>query len=321
MNLPKTLIEAVRFFTDADVCHQFMVSVKWADGTPTCPKCGGTNIGEIRSRRMFQCRDKGCRKQFSTKVGTIFEDSPLGLDKWLVAVWCVTNAKNGISSCELARALGVCQKTAWFMLHRVRMAMAQDSSDQLSGVCESDESFIGGAFKNMHKAKRDQMPDGRGTVGKSIVHGILQRGNGDDLLSQVRLNVVANQKRNTLQYEIKKHVKAGITVYTVALKSYEGLDSLYVHGQIDHAVKYVEGEVHTNGMENFWSLLKRMLGGTYVSVAPKHLTKYCAEEAFRFNERGGSDSARFRTVMKSVRGKRLTYKTLIGKDLLESRAN
>ena len=313
MNLPKTLIEAVRFFTDADVCHQFMVSVKWADCDPTCPKCGGTNIGEIRSRRMFQCRDKGCRKQFSTKVGTIFEDSPLGLDKWLVAVWCVTNAKNGISSCELARALGVCQKTAWFMLHRVRMAMAQEASGQLSGVCESDEAFIGGAFSNMHHSRREQLPAGRGAVGKTIVHGILQRGNGDDVLSQVRLNVVKNQKRNTLQYHIKKHVKAGIVVYTDALKSYEGLSTLYVHKMIDHAVTYVEGEVHTNGMENFWSLLKRMLGGTYVSVAPKHITRYCAKEAFRFNERGGSDSARFRTVMKSVRGKRLTYKALTAK--------
>lgn len=313
MELPKTLIEAVRFFTDPNVCHEFMVSVKWADGVATCPKCGGQNIGNIKSRRMFQCKTKGCRKQFSTKVGTIFEDSPLGLDKWLVAVWCVTNAKNGISSCELARALGVCQKTAWFMLHRVRTAMAQESSDQLIGVCESDESFIGGEFSNMHKSKRDQMPAGRGTVGKTIVHGILQRGNGDDVLSQVRLNIVKNQKRNTLQYHIKKHVKAGITVYTDALKSYEGLSSLYVHKMIDHAVSYCEGEVHTNGMENFWSLLKRTLGGTYVAVAPKHLTRYCAEQAYRFNERGGNDGSRFHKVMRSVRGKRITFKELTAK--------
>lgn len=175
-------------------------------------------------------------------------------------------------------------KTAWFM--HVRTAMAQESSDQLSGVCESDESFIGGAMRNMHKWKREQRPQGRGTVGKSIVHGILQRGNGHDALSQVRLNVVKNQKRNTLQYHIKKHVQAGRVVYTDALKSDEGLSSLYVHKMIDHAVTYCEGEVHTNGMENFWSLLKRMLSGTYVAVAPKQLTRYCAEEAFRFNERG-----------------------------------
>jgi transposase-like protein len=289
-----------------------MVNVKWPNGM-TCPECGGTNIGEIKSRRKFQCRMKGCRKQFSVKVGTIFEDSPLGLDKWLPCVWFIVNDKNGISSCEVARAIGVTQKTAWFMLHRVRMSMAQESSDQLDGVCESDESFIGGAFSNMHKWKRDQMPEGRGTVGKAIVHGILQRGNGDDVLSQVRLSVVPNQKRKTLQHGIKKHVKAGIVVYTDALKSYEGLDTMYIHEQIDHAVAYVEGEVHTNGMENFWSLLKRMLGGTYVAVAPKHLTRYCAEEAYRFNERGGNDSDRFGKVMLSVPGKRLTYKQLTAK--------
>jgi transposase-like protein len=309
---PKTLIEAVRVYSNLDTCHQLMVEMKWPNGEVSCPKCGGRHVGEIKSRRMFQCKVKECRKQFSVKVGTIFEESPLGLDKWLVAVWCITNDKNGISSCEVARALGVTQKTAWFMLHRVRVAMAQDSSDQISGVCESDETFIGGAMKNMHKSKRAQLPQGRGTVGKAIVHGVLNR-TTDDKLSQVRLKVVPNQKRKTLQDEIKKHVKPGIVVYTDALASYEGLDKLYVHEMIDHAVKYVEGEVHTNGMENFWSLLKRMLGGTYVSVAPKHLTRYCAEEAFRFNERGENDSMRFQTVMKSVTGKRLTYKELTEK--------
>lgn len=313
MELPQTLLEAVRFFSDLDVCQRFMVAVKWPDGVVTCPKCGGQNIGEIKSRRMFQCRAKGCRKQFSVKVGTIFEDSPLGLDKWLVCVWCITNAKNGISSYEVGRALGVCQKTAWFMLHRVRTAMAQDSSDQLSGVCESDETMIGGLARNMHRDVRERKITGTGASGKTIVHGILQRGNGDDVLSQVRLHVVPNQRRMTLHHNIKKHVKAGIVMYTDALKSYEGLSTLYVHKMIDHAVTYVEGEVHTNGCENFWSLLKRMLGGTYVAVAPKHLTRYCAEEAFRFNERGGNDAARFGTVMQSVKGKRLTFKELTAK--------
>ena len=312
MESPQTLLEAVRFFSNLDTCHRFMVAVKWPNGDVTCPKCGGRHVGEIASRRMFQCRMKGCRKQFSTKVGTIFEDSPLGLDKWLVAIWCIVNAKNGVSSCELARSIGVCQKSAWHMLHRIRMSMAQDTSDQLSGVCESDESFIGGAMRNMHKSKRAQLPPGRGTVGKAIVHGILQRGD-DDTPSQVRLKVVPNQRKKTLQNEIKKHVKAGIVVYTDALKSYEGLDKMYVHEQIDHAVAYVEGEVHTNGMENFWALLKRMLGGTYVAVSPKNLTRYCAEEAFRFNERGGNDAARFAAVMKSVPGKRLQYKELTAK--------
>lgn len=156
------------------------------------------------------------------------------------------------------------------------------------------------------------LPAGRGTVGKAVVHGILQRGD-DDNPSQVRVNVVPNQKRKTLHAKIEENVKTGITVYTDALASYKGLDWKYVHAMIDHAVKYVDGEIHTNGMENFWSLLKRALGGTYVAVAPKHLTRYCAEQAFRFNERDKDDAGRFKTVMKNTAGKRLTFRELAGK--------
>lgn len=289
-----------------------MADIKWPNGEIACPNCGGHEIGEIKSRRKFQCKWKGCRKQFSVKVGTIFEDSPLGLDKWLVCVWCITNDKNGISSYEVARALGVTQKTAWFMLHRVRVAMAEGKSDQLSGVCESDEAMVGGLSKNMHKHVRARKITGTGSCGKTIVHGILQRGD-DDTPSQVRVKVVPNQKRVTLQAEIKQNVKAGITVYTDSLKSYEGLDAMYIHDMVDHAIEYVRGEVHTNGMENFWSLLKRSLKGTYVAVAPKHLTRYCAEQAFRFNERVGNDASRFSKVMQSVPGKRLMYKQLTEK--------
>src|SRR6266568_2156340 len=153
---PQTLIEAVRYFSDLDVCHNYMLSIKWPDGKITCPKCGGENVGNIASRRMLQCRAKGCRKQFSVKVGTIFEDSPLGLDKWFVAVWCVANAKNGISSHELGRALGLTQKTAWFMLHRIREAMRTGIFRKLSGTVESDETFIGGEARNMHEWKREK---------------------------------------------------------------------------------------------------------------------------------------------------------------------
>ena len=306
MELPKTLLEAVRYFSDPETCHQFMVKVKWPNGIVTCPKCGSERTGKIKSRRMFQCKENGCRKQFSTKVGTIFEDSSIGLDRWLVAVWYLTNTKNGTSSCELARVIGITQKSAWHLLHRVRTAMAEEKSGMLQGVCESDETFVGGKFKNMHKSKRKLLPEGRGTIGKTIVHGIL------DCCGEVRVNVVPNQKRATLQHEIKKNVKKGTVVYTDALASYEGLDTLYIHEMIDHVVEYVRGEVHTNGMENFWSLLKRMLGGTYVSVAPKHLTRYCAKEAFRFNKRKGTDSKRFRQVMENVTGKRLQYRELTG---------
>jgi transposase-like protein len=312
-NTPKTLLEAVRYYTDLDVCHAYMVAVKWPDGKIACPKCGGNAVGEIKSRRMFQCRNKDCKKQFSAKIGTIFEDSPLGLDKWFVAVWCIANAKNGISSWELHRALGVTQKTAWFMLHRVRLAMQTKSFVKMDGMVESDETFIGGKAKFMHASKRSERIQGRGTVGKTIVHGFLQRGS-EEKASQVRLNVVADQTKKTLQGFVRQHVMPGAFVFTDTLRSYVGLSPQYVHGMVDHSAGvYVDGKVHTNGMENFWSLVKRCLKGTYVAVAPWHLFRYLDEEAFRFNERKVDDGDRFQMVMAAVVGKRLTYKEVAGK--------
>ncbi len=310
MESPRTLIEAVRFFSNLDTCQKFMVDIKWPSGEISCPNCGGREIGQIASRRKFQCKSKGCRKQFSVKVGTIFEDSPLGLDKWLVCVWCITNDKNGISSYEVALALGVTQKTAWFMLHRVRVAMAEDKSDQLSGVCESDETMIGGLSKNMHKDVRARKITGTGSCGKTIVHGILQRGD-DDTPSQVRVKVVPNQKRKTLHAEIQRNVTKGITVYTDRLKSYEGLDAMYVHDMVDHAIEYVRGEVHT---QRHGKLLVAAQ-----AIVERHLRCRGPEAShailcrIRFNERVGNDASRFSKVMQSVPGKRLMYKQLTEK--------
>jgi transposase-like protein len=310
--LPATLIEAVRFFSDIDKCNEQMARIKWPDGKITCPHCDGERIGKIETRKLLRCKD--CRKQFSYKVGTIFEDSPLGLDKWFVAVWCIANAKNGISSHELRRALGVTQKSAWFMLHRVRLAMQTGSFRKpLEGEVEADETFIGGRMKFMHKSKRAAKPKGRGTVGKVIVQGLLQRST-EDAPSYVQVSVVPNQKRQALQYEIRQSVMRGTVVYTDSLPSYEGLSSEYIHKMIDHAVSYVEGRVHTNGIENFWSLLKRMLRGTYVAVSPWHLFRYLDEEAYRFNWRKQNDGERFAEVMGRVVGKRIQYKELIGAD-------
>jgi transposase-like protein len=304
-HLPQTLLEAVRYFSDLDVCHEYMVRVKWPNGVVTCPKCGGTEVGAITSRRMFQCKTKGCRKQFSTKVGTIFEDSALGLDKWFVAVWCIVNAKNGISSHELSRAIGVTQKSCWHMLHRIRLAMRTKGFHKVSGEVESDESFIGGRIQNMHKSKRIGKARG-GTVGKAVVHGLLERG------GEVRCAVVPNYQRDTLHKRVKDNVAPGLHLYTDALKSYRGLDSDYVHAVIDHAKEYVRGRVHTNGLENFWSLLKRSIQRTYVAVAPFHLDRYLDEQTFRFNKRKGSDATRFLGAILSVCGKRLTFSELIG---------
>jgi transposase-like protein len=308
---PKTLIEAVRHFADEQTCFEYLVALKWPDGKITCPKCECDRIGKITSRRMLQC--KGCRKQFSAKVGTIFEDSPLPLSSWFVAVWSIANAKNGISSCELGRALGVTQKSAWFMLHRVRLAMKTRTFRKLSGTVESDETFIGGKSENMHAAKREKRIKGRGAVGKAIVHGLLERGD-DSKPSQVKANVIPNTERDTLLPMIARNVATGSDVFTDALPSYSGLAARYVHQFIDHATRYVAGKVHTNGIENFWSLVKRMVRGTYVSVAPFHLQAYLDEEVFRFNERKDNDGGRFRTVMAGVIGRRITYSRLVMAD-------
>lgn len=310
---PQTLIEAVKHFADLTVCHKYMVKLKWPDGKITCPKCAGDKVGLIASRCKFQCKAKGCRAQFSAKTGTIFEDSPLGLDKWFIAIWCVINAKNGVSSYEIHRALGVTQKTAWFMDHRIRLAMKGGTFRKLHDVVESDETFIGGLAANMHKAKREKVIQGRGAVGKTPVHGLLERGNEDDP-SQVRASVIPNVEQVTIMGELIRHVERETVVCTDASTSYANIAARYIHMFIDHSVKYVAGKVHTNGLENFWSLLKRMIKGTYVHVAPFHLERYLDEEVWRFNKRKLTDGQRFNEVMKGVVGKRITYRLLCAID-------
>ncbi len=302
--IPETLLEAVRHFSNLDVCHEYLVRLKWPTGVVTCPKCGGDHVGHIKTRRMFQCKAKDCRKQFSAKVGTIFEDSPLGLDKWFVAVWSIAAAKNGISSHEVGRALGVTQKTAWFMLHRIRLAMQTKSFHKMGGIVEGDETMVGGKAKFMHKSRREEVIKGRGGIGKAIVQGLLERD------GEVRCVVVENQKRGTLQKFVRDNVARGSAVFTDALASYVGLELDYIHQMIDHAKSYVDGLVHTNGMENFWSLLKRCFKGTYVHVAPVHLFRYLDEETFRFNKRKGTDGTRFVDAMAGVVGRRLQYSEL-----------
>jgi transposase-like protein len=302
---PETLIEAIRHFSDLDVATEFVASLRWPDG-PVCPACGLVDEKHyyLKTRRVWKCRS--CKKQFSVKRGTIFEDSPIGLDKWLPAVWLIANCKNGISSYELAKDLGVTQKTAWFMLHRIRLAMQTGTFEKLDGQVEADETFIGGKARNMHKSKREEKISGRGASGKVAVLGLLERH------GKVRTKVVPNTKWRTLQVEVRENVESGSEVHTDALRSYRGLDPEYVHKVVDHAERYVDGHVHTNGIENFWSLLKRGIKGTYVSVEPYHLFRYLDEQAFRFNEREGEDADRFGRALGSVSGRRLTYRQLTG---------
>lgn len=308
-DLPKSLIEAVRYFSDLKVCNAYMRKTKWPDGKVCCPKCGNDSVKEIATRPgTLKCNRANCQKQFSYKVGTIFEDSPLGLDKWFVAVWCIANAKNGISSHELSRALGVTQKTAWFMLHRIREAMKTGSFRKLDGEVEVDETFIGGKAANMHKRIREKKILGRGTVSKSIVQGVLERG------GEVRTMVVRDTEGETLRPNVFHNVEFGARVYTDANRSYFGLSRRFVHYMIDHAVSFVRGAVHTNGIENFWSLLKRSLNGTWTHVAAFHLERYCWEQAWRFNNRRTGDGERFAAAMRCVVGRRITYRRLCAID-------
>jgi transposase-like protein len=302
---PTNLLEAIRYFSDLDVATDYVAKLRWPNG-PTCPRCGSQEYSYLTTRRIWKC--KGCEKQYSVKLGTIFEDSPLGLDKWLPAVWLAANSKNGISSHELARALGVTQKSAWFMLHRIRLAM-QQGSITLSGEVEVDESYVGGKAINMHKDARVRKGAlGGGTVGsgKVPVLGLRERG------GRIRAEVVPDVKRRTLKPAVERTVEKGSTVYTDANRAYIGLDDRYDHGVVDHAEAYVDGRVHTNGIENFWSLLKRGLNGTYVSVEPFHLFRYLDERVFTYNLRTLTDSERFSEVLGSAAGRRLTYAQVTG---------
>ena len=215
------------------------------------------------------------------------EDSPIGLDKWLLAMWLIASAKNGISSYEIHRALGITQKeSAWFMGHRARLALQSGTIEKLSGEVEADETYIGGLARNMHVKRNKKRGRGTGGVGKAIVMGLLQR-TSKGKTSQVKLKHVPNARRLTVQGEVRQNVAVGSQVFTDALQSYTGLNAEYVHQAIDHAKEYVRGNVHTNGLENFWCLLKRCIKGTHVSVEPFHLFRYLDEElaVARFNHR------------------------------------
>lgn len=305
---PITLQEAVIYFADAENCRDYIAAMRWPNGV-TCPMCGSKSVSYLKSVNRFQCSKTHPKRQFTCKTGTIFEDSPLGLDKWLMAMWLVTNCKNGISSYELHRAIGVCQKTAWFMNHRIRAAMHNGNIGKLADDVEADETYIGGKARNMHKEVKEVRITGTGGKDKSVVFGMLER-NG-----KVISMVVDRPRKGTLQTIIKENVLKGCNLYTDALKSYSGLGDWFAHKVIDHAVSYVEGNVHTNGMENYWSLLKRTLAGTYVSVEPFHLFRYLDEQSFRFNERHTTDGNRFSIVASQISGKRLTYAELTGKNL------
>lgn len=312
---PKTLHEVISHF-DADTAHDFFVSLRWPDGV-RCPRCQSDRVSFISTRKVWTCMNCTSLKQFSVKAGTIFEGSPIKLDKWFAAMWLLTNAKNGISSYEIHRAIGVTQKTAWFMMHRIRVAMQTGSfvKDQLQGTVEVDESYIGGKARNMHRHTKERRGiTGTGGTGKTAVMGLLERHGPKQKVSRVIAQVVQTTKKHELLGKVRQYVLKGAEIHTDALQSYNDLSKLgeFEHKVVDHAECYVKNGVHTNGLENFWSLLKRGIKGTYVSVEPFHLFRYLSEQVFRFNERKDNDQGRFLNVLGNVMGKRLRYRKLIG---------
>lgn len=314
MKAPKTLLEAIQHFSDGENCRQFMLSLRWPDGKVICPICGSDKVAYLEKSRLYYCNTKHPRQKFSLKVGTVIEDSPIGLDKWFPAMWLLANSKNGISSYELARDLGVTQKSAWFMLHRIRLAMKAGSLEKMggSGPIEIDETHFGPNTRKMHASKRTKLA--KEGYQKPVVFGMLDRDS-----RQVRAKVVPNVKRETLQNEILEQIEKGSEIYTDRYTGYDNLAAQeYVHETVNHVEEYVRGQVHTNGIENFWALLKRGLRGTYVAVEPFHLDRYVDEQVFRFNNRATKDNPlddtdRFMLAVSQIAGKRLTYAELTGK--------
>jgi transposase-like protein len=317
---PKTLQQAIRYFTDEQVCIDTVAQIRWPNG-PVCPACEHKEHYYLKTQKRWKCKE--CYKQFTVKLGTIFEDSPLGLDKWLVALWMLVNCKNGISSYEVSRALGVTQKSAWFMLHRLRLALQSGSISKLGstgGEVEVDETYVGGRAKNMHRDRRlrlaqirSQRIRGNVKMEKAVVMGILDRKE-----AKVRAAVIPNVRRETLQNIVLEEILGGSKVYTDQNPAYCGLAKEYAHDIVNHLERYVNGRVHTNGLENFWSLLKRGLKGTYVAVEPFHLSCYVDEQVFRYNNRGNkdvpmNDADRFSLALSQIAGKRLTFAEVTGK--------
>lgn len=297
MKQPNTLLEAIRYFSDTERCIAYMASLRWPNGA-ICPTCGRVDVSYLKSQQRFQCKSRHPKRQFSVKVGTIFEDSPLGLDKWLPAVWMIVNAKNGVSSYEIARALGVTQKTAWFMDHRIRAAMAYGGFDKLDDPVEADETYIGGKTSE----KRGRFSN------KSAVIGVVEKKKD---IGQIRAFATKHVDATVALPFLRSQLKQGAVLHTDESRIYHRAKFEFLHESVNHSAdEYARGAVSTTTIDGFWNLMKRSIKGTYTHVSAGHLNKYVDEHTYRYNTRTLKDGERFSQWFSGC-NKRLLYKALI----------
>lgn len=304
----KNILDFQKEFSTEDKCREYLEQQRW-DGTPACPFCGSINVCRFSTRKAFKCREKGCRKQFSVLVGSVYQNTKIPLTKWFLATYILSVHSKGISSLQLANWLGVTQTTAWHLNHRIREMLTDKSTELLEGICEIDETYIGGKEANKHASKRKRQ--GGGVSGKIMVLGAIQR------KGKVKTRVIPNTTVECVTDVVKEFISTDSTMVTDEHHAYKRLSPLYDHKTVNHRAKeYVRKDtilVHTNNIEGYWNILKKQINGIHHSVSGKHLQRYCDESAFRFNNREAFQDERFATALANCNGS-LTYNQLTGKD-------